>query len=302
MHQIREVIWRGPDGGTSTNVSSAATNLNANISLTFAEGNVEATYRSCQFCGARGKLTREDIVPIWATNRLAELGHPREVQVFTRLAFPSSDRDFVKSWKARSYSALVARTVCENCNNGWMSNVEAGAAMSIKRMMGKGRIGLSTDDQMKIATWLTLKLYTFDRVTLPFRNATALVSEEEMRDFRETLTPPREFYARLGFLEEFGNHAVTFEKQPTVTDASFPNSPPGVTPARTEFRFSLGCVLFHCYFANKATPERDLPLVDLEPQPHWTIIWPQLSGQNWPPPRHINFNELPVIQSSHWWR
>ena len=183
-----------------------------------------------------------------------------------------------------------------------MSNIEAGAAVSIKRMMGKGRVGLSMDDQMKIARWLTLKLYTFDRMTLSFPSPVALVSDEEMREFWKTATPPREFYARLSFLDNVGDHAVTFEKVPTVTDANYPYNPPGATPARTEFRLSLGCVLFQCYFANKANPEKDLPLIDLEAQPYWTIIWPARKGQNWPPPLHINFNELPVVQADHWWR
>jgi hypothetical protein len=183
-----------------------------------------------------------------------------------------------------------------------MSVIEDSVRPSIEPMMDGRRVGLSTEAQTRIATWLTLKLYTFDQMTLSFPNYAALVSYEEMREFREKPAPPPEYYVRLGFLSGFENHTVTFENVPTITDPNYRSRPPGATPARTELRLSLGCILFECFFANKATPKKELPLLDLEPQSFYTAIWPTTTSKDWPPPHSIKFSGLPLIQADHWWQ
>ncbi|HEX8155861.1 MAG TPA: hypothetical protein VF526_00635, partial [Solirubrobacteraceae bacterium] len=79
----------------------------------------------CIFCGSVGKLSKEHVVPRWVGS-----------------AFPSSEREILHrfawvSGEPESHSPISgvdfdappftwqARVVCAECNNGWMSSLEA---------------------------------------------------------------------------------------------------------------------------------------------------------------------------------
>jgi hypothetical protein len=115
----------------------------------------------CIFCGSVGKLSKEHVVPRWIGS-----------------AFPSSERGVLHrfAWargEAESDSPISsldfdappftwqARVVCAECNNGWMSSLEARAKDLLIPMMRGEAQTLDQDAQRLIAIWATKTALVF---------------------------------------------------------------------------------------------------------------------------------------------
>ena len=103
--------------------------------------------RSCIFCEGVG-LTREHVLGDWV-RRLANVSET----VAARHTFHPGEG----SSRAVDFSEpplrWVARVVCGDCNNGWVSDIDNAAAMILTPLL-RGEPGrLSPDDQGALATW-----------------------------------------------------------------------------------------------------------------------------------------------------
>lgn len=254
---------------------------------------------NCQFCGQYRDLTREDLIPKWAARYLRELGNTGDVLLSIRVRdLDTQSGLFNKRKKLGSFSAFKIPIVCGECNNGWMSSLEDGVRPIIEPMVAGLRTELTIKDQELLGSWLTLKLYTFDRLKLHpaleksvSTSEQSVVSDYEMKCFFAQPSPPKEFFARVGRLSNYGSNQVIFEIARKTTGPDLLELPQG-TPASCEFRFSLGPVLFHCMFTNSESSRYYLPQIDIVPQPYWSIFFPAVTTQQWPPPYPIDFNDL----------
>jgi len=100
----------------------------------------------CAFC-CGGPLTLEHVFPRWLADLL-----PKNKRVAGVLADPMKDK-VVRVSAGIAYDAQ-ARAVCGKCNNGWMSDLEAGA-MPLIRPMTRGvmAIPLQAEAQGLLARW-----------------------------------------------------------------------------------------------------------------------------------------------------
>jgi hypothetical protein len=92
--------------------------------------------KQCCFCLRRAKMTGEHIWSAWIGRLFSEqvisfskYSAPYNVEWGTGLA--------TKTWKSKSIDA-VANVVCEICNNGWMSDLDAEAAATMSNIIRYG--------------------------------------------------------------------------------------------------------------------------------------------------------------------
>lgn len=95
--------------------------------------------RACIFCDSplTGVRAKEHVIPQWL---MAYLGITDD-QLFLAVA-QSVDNTILVDRKVDAASFVEGR-VCENCNNGWMSDLET-AAMELLKPLIEGRINILT--------------------------------------------------------------------------------------------------------------------------------------------------------------
>jgi hypothetical protein len=116
----------------------------------------------CIFCGAL-PLTKEDLFPKWMSEVISAPAAARPLakrgQYLRR--FESNGEITEQRWGSYKVLGLTARCVCENCNGGWMSDIEAVACSILTPMIHDRAVELGRDSQRAIATWLALKAIVF---------------------------------------------------------------------------------------------------------------------------------------------
>lgn len=120
--------------------------------------------KTCLFCKNK-KLTREHIYPKW----LFKLYKPSE-KVFNPqiLAYynskSNSDADLLKELinleRKINFEDFVVKCVCEECNGGWMSNLEISAKSSFEKysFLNEPNLNISSIDAHLLSEWAILKL------------------------------------------------------------------------------------------------------------------------------------------------
>jgi hypothetical protein len=102
--------------------------------------------RACIFCGSRENLNREDLWPKWLVETVTQ-DRPSEIE-----------RIFGSDSTAHFYGGkwVKGRGVCEQCNGGWMSNLESKIKLILEPMIFDSSSVLDYVQQSAIAIW-TLK-------------------------------------------------------------------------------------------------------------------------------------------------
>ncbi len=115
--------------------------------------------RRCIFCNEYGQMTKEHIWPDWLGNMFLKTGKEKHTfgsiteQQFKRL----SDDTFERSGHLTS---LKLRVVCADCNNTWMSRVEAKVKPLLLDLIGTRSINLDATRQELLARWIAMKVIT----------------------------------------------------------------------------------------------------------------------------------------------
>jgi hypothetical protein len=100
----------------------------------------EAGKRHCIFCG-QSPVSREHFFADWIINAL---GGPKKIR---RVASDDTVSEFT--------APLIVRCVCKQCNNGWMSSLEASAKPMITEFLNDKPISLTPEQQRILALWAT---------------------------------------------------------------------------------------------------------------------------------------------------
>jgi hypothetical protein len=110
----------------------------------------------CIFCGGGGKASSEHVIPLWMDPFLSQLpttgtkpGGKRMTHRFTPGPGGSTP---TREWH-NDGPDLKTNAVCERCNNGWLSDLEASACeLAGPLVIGEPAL-LATGDQRVLATW-----------------------------------------------------------------------------------------------------------------------------------------------------
>ncbi len=100
------------------------------------------------------ELTREHVIPAWVDEILSELevtdGYPEQRWVSR---FTSGGVDAVDRQHPSSGATVVVRSVCEDCNGGWMSRLEDLVRAKLGAMIRGHTMTLTPEEQLDIGTW-----------------------------------------------------------------------------------------------------------------------------------------------------
>jgi hypothetical protein len=111
---------------------------------------------TCIFCGGEGRRSGEHVVPLWIDQFFSQLpptranpGGKRMTQRFT----PALDAGVpAREWDSDGPD-LKTNSVCERCNNGWLSDLETTASGLVGPLVLGDPTTLDAAGQRTIATW-----------------------------------------------------------------------------------------------------------------------------------------------------
>jgi hypothetical protein len=157
---------------------------------------VEAGGRRCVFCSAPGPMTREHAIPTWLAGVLEDMepgdGSPDWYTQYNAGGLVERDRQHPVG-----QPGVVVRAICEPCNTGWMSRMEAAMRLVIEPMIRGVKTALSLQEQLDVATWASKTV-----VALESHEPTVLVTLPDDRDLIRTQgRPPAHHQVRLACRE-----------------------------------------------------------------------------------------------------
>jgi hypothetical protein len=205
---------------------------------------------TCVFCERDGKLTREHVWPQWVRSYL---DHPAGAGTETRTIIrPSGTEEH--SYKTRPANVVV-KSLCEDCNNGWMSELE---------------------DRAK-------------PVLLPIKTALVAGSEfnppiprEFYTEFYETRAPVGKVRVWIGRTPHLETHTIDFRPMTVRREGQDPPAGPNGYQAV----LSVGHLAF--YVVGWRGPKPQLNRVFSEFGDRALVkVWPYEPPVTWPPPATI---------------
>lgn len=148
--------------------------------------------RCCIFWESGGPLTREHAIAGWITDLLNALEPcgPTPEWALQYAAGRLVERD--RQHRAAD-PTVVVRTVCEECNSGWLSDLERRVRPVMEPMIRGRGVTLSLEHQIDVATWVSKTV-----AALEFHEpATAVTRPQDRRLIREELRSPHHHLVRL---------------------------------------------------------------------------------------------------------
>lgn len=231
---------------------------------------------ACVFCDGTGKLTKEHVIPKWLEPVLLRAqpptGHSPSGKRFTHRFNPGSDDDSTpREWPTDELD-LVTNSVCEECNNGWLHDLETEAKPVLTQLiMGKATV-LLTDEQRTVSFWSYKTTLLFQLVRARSARAIPLDRFHELFALRR---PPTEARVWLGAAK--GNNAM----HETSTEIKLVNNQHEVPGFFTAV--AVGKLLILCAGRLSSGPEQ--LQVGSRGRTRVTVpVWPaSLRSVSWPP-------------------
>jgi hypothetical protein len=135
--------------------------------------------RACVFCQREAKLTLEHVLPSWLARHLPHAERVTSVTHSQRV-----EGEGLRLWTTDVLDIKVKR-VCEDCNTGWMHELEDAARPILLPLMAGRTRGLASSEQEVIAVW-AIKTALMCEFTHPRSRG---ASEEHFRFIYESLKP-----------------------------------------------------------------------------------------------------------------
>ena len=224
---------------------------------------------TCIFCGQRKAGSDEHVISQWVRERL-QITSP-----VTTLVRPSGEQHVDPFWTVK-----LRRTVCEDCNNGWMHELEDNVSPFLGPMLVHERsVDLDAEEQRDLARWAVMKVLLLElamRQQHPRRRPTRGYgpSEVELAWLYGKDEPPPRCRVWLGAFD--GQN-----RQPGTTQARLfpvPAEDSTLLPAHVT-TLTIGQVLFQTFSLDfVAADQHKVPAFDAHPPEPFaqalTRIWP----------------------------
>jgi hypothetical protein len=244
----------------------------------------------CRFCGARDRqITKEHVWPEWLRDYLPSLSGPGYSERWSS----ATGRE---RWQEAPLKTTV-RAFCDQCNSGWMSELEDAAKPIVGPMVVGQTMGLDATAQEIVADWVALKglvavqtskveqpipEYHYRRVH-HFRGAPPNTMRVWIGRWWNLAHPSRRGKAKL-----FDSHFMP------VTDV-FPQFP--TSPLLEKYRSNGGVfngTIYRVGHFFALALQHDWPGLRARPKPGsaaadaFLPIWPTDPTVLWPPPRPVD--------------
>jgi len=216
----------------------------------------------CAFCQRPGvKMSDEHVIPQWMSLLGADAG-PYEREVNGRT---------VRSKKIN----IITRSICKDCNTGWMSRIEDGASIVMKPIFNATATKISELDRWVIARWITKTVYTFLLASLRSDESEPL----DRAQYRNFYINPQPATNQLTLLAGYTGPLLPVRFELTFQDDQ--------TKRAGRILFHFHRVVICVFFL-----DNDYPSVHL---PTWLK---QAAHVIWPPQRDLLWNEDPTMPVS----
>jgi len=145
--------------------------------------------RVCIFCDQTAR-SKEHFWPVWMHKELPP-SEPDAKHDRPHYSYHPSTGPITKGVVGRpgGVEKLSIRAVCNECNNGWMNQVEERARPHLTKMLKGEAVELSMEDQKNVAQWIALKSIVSEHSN----PETAVTPKNDRVAFRETGTIPDYF-------------------------------------------------------------------------------------------------------------
>jgi hypothetical protein len=224
----------------------------------------------CAFCRKKGTRSTEHVIPEWLSAVIPGQG---PVQV-TREELDKGD---VQEWSHPSLITIVNREICEDCNTGWMSDLENRAKGIVTALvLGKPAYSAIAATRITLAAWVAKTVAMYDRAHAePW-----YVPDSHLRSLYERRHPSVDSFIWLYACDlenEEGTWGTTSMQRGRLTFAG-PDVTDGylITGNIGHLAFQVGGYLGP--EQTDATPPRPLPPLSRQAWPLVTLPF------EWPPP------------------
>lgn len=216
--------------------------------------------RECVFCGQPNKLTREHIIPQWLQDHLV-------------VAQQTVWRSCGSHSRQHSFSGLVSRRVCIDCNTGWMSKLEAIAKPVLLSLLEeKTERAIPPDECAVLARWVLKTVFVLDTTAL-----NRVVPDQHYRLLYEGKAPKHTIIA-IAYCTEVPSIPSWRQNQNWTGASRFLDHAQVESSLEQTYRFTLqiGCLAARvCYFPlNLRLFEYENGIQYLHPHQRMDVLWP----------------------------
>jgi hypothetical protein len=211
--------------------------------------------RECVFCGGRAD-SLEHVWPQWVSRHFAD-----------RLPLTLVDRS--RGVPPRSMSILDAhvRRVCQDCNGGWMSQLEMRAKPLLEPMFDGEPVTLERDEQAVVAAWTVKTLMMLD-LWQPDPEAFSPTHHQQLH---RSAAPPSDTAVLLAFVDRPTQH----------TFYALPGEKPGELHRLT---MNVGCLVGQVRLGAAGGAVQN----GSEAKRSAVQVWPRGGDPiDWPPPERL---------------
>lgn len=250
----------------------------------------------CFFCGLPGQMSKEHAWPQWmgrgvevgSTQTTWSVGYGRTAEN-ELTEYPN-----VVSKKQGSVLTTRIREVCQNCNNGWMSQLENSVKPLLERLWQPnyvfGRTAIGVDDAAVLAAWAAKTAWIRERASQGRVTPTA----EMRRRLMDTQMPPG--FTRVWIARHTGRanfDANVCRLQTTHQDDSWD----------TERRRNiLVCTLTFRGLSILVRTDDDWGVPEMHPpEDQWRRFWPTARAVQWPTARPVTDGDVQDVAMWHDW-
>jgi len=239
--------------------------------------------RKCMFCSQSGGMSKEHVFGEWLKPHFPRSPNVKHESV--NFSYADDDRNRpvgTRRLKQGHSGSVKLRTVCQSCNNEWLSRLEGRVKPILPALIYGKKLGLLPEAQATLATWATKTVM----VATQRRPNDALVPQAERTWLMDNLAPPKNWF--VWFAAYHGGawsnlrmltHAATLEASSVVEE----NSPADYVINSV---FGMGHVVF-CV-VNTSSPGVMARCTGLESKEGLFQLWPPHARSiPWPPFRII---------------
>lgn len=133
--------------------------------------------KECIFCGSPVN-SKEDVWPVWLVKLLKK--NPEEIVPFKSHLLNQPKRQYLTK-----SGPILAKIVCQSCNNGWMSDLEHRTKPILTPMIRGNAVSLTCEERTIIASWMTKTAMVLDRS----HQGTAFYGDGDRIHFKDTQSP-----------------------------------------------------------------------------------------------------------------
>lgn len=221
--------------------------------------------RSCHFCDSAAD-SKEHAWPKWLASQFRGSASVLDAQIGDR------------KYSSRSqFPEVTVRSICSECNNGWMSKLENDVRPTFDLLLSERRGALNVQEMHAVAAWVLKSSMVFESID---RGSPDFYTPAERAGLRKFLAIPEYTWIWVAGVRDFGAiytdaHRLSTGRNSTDTEALL-----------TTFAFGNFAAQILTLRPNSPDQDRDLITFETREGPWDDIqvrVWPHnVSGARWP--------------------